>query len=214
MMKWLLLAGVLGAALLAGALALAFDGERQSIGTGRDQGPYRGGEPPARIELPPFSLRNYDGREVNATDLRGRVVVLTFLDSQCTDVCPILASQIGATIDRLTPAEREQVTAVAISTDPGEDTPASVRGFLEKQRALGKLLYLRGPEKEMRSLWSRFQILASLESGEDTLHSAPVRIYDREGVWVATLHAGADLSEDNLLHDIRAALAAGDENSR
>jgi cytochrome oxidase Cu insertion factor (SCO1/SenC/PrrC family) len=212
-MKWLLLAGVLGAALLAGTLALAFDGDRQSIGSGPDQGPYRGSEPPARYELPGFSLRNYDGREVDATDLRGRVVVLTFLDSQCTDVCPILASQIGETIDRLTPAERKQVTAVAISTEPDEDTPANVRAFLGKQRALGKLLYLRGPEKEMRSLWKRFQILASLESGEDTVHSAPVRIYDRESVWVATLHAGVDLNQANQLHDIRFALDASDENS-
>jgi hypothetical protein len=66
----------------------------------------------------------------------------------------------------------------------------------------------------MRTLWKRFQILSSLESGEDTLHSAPVRIYDRDGVWVATLHARADLSEDNLLHDIRSALAADGDTSR
>ena len=141
-------------------------------------------------------------------------MVLTFLDSQCSDVCPILASQIAGTIDRLTPAEHEQVTAVAISTDPDEDTPASVRSFLGKQRALGKLLYLRGPEKEMRSLWRQFQILASLESGDDTVHSAPVRIYDRASVWVATLHAGVDLNEANLLHDIRFALDAGDDTTR
>jgi len=212
-MKWLLLSGVLGAALLAGTLALAFDGE-QSAANGSDAGPYRGSEPAARFELPGFRLRNYDGREIDSTSLRGRVVVLTFLDSQCTDVCPILASQIGGTIDRFSPAEREQVTAVAISTDPDEDTPASVRAFLGKQRALGRILYLRGTNDEMRPLWSRFQILASLESGEDTLHSAPVRIYDRESVWVATLHTGVDLTEANLLHDIRAALDAGDENSR
>jgi cytochrome oxidase Cu insertion factor (SCO1/SenC/PrrC family) len=159
-------------------------------------------------------LRNYDGRRLDSSDLSGRIVVLTFLDSQCTDTCPILASQIGQTIGGLTPAERDEVIAVAISTDPREDTPASVRAFLAKQRALGTLLYLSGPEPEMRTLWKRFQILSSFESGEDTLHSAPVRIYDRDAVWVATLHAGADLSEENLLHDIRYALAAGGKTSR
>lgn len=213
-MKWLLLAGAVGAALLAAALALALDRERQSTASPSDQGPYRGSEPPARYELPGFRLRNYDGREVDATDLRGRVVVLTFLDSQCTDVCPILASQIAGAIDRLNAAERGQVRAVAISTDPDEDTPASVRAFLGKQRALGRILYVRGTKDEMRPLWARFQILASLESGEDTLHSAPVRIYDRESVWVATLHAGVDLSEANLLGDIRTALTAESETSR
>lgn len=66
----------------------------------------------------------------------------------------------------------------------------------------------------MRRLWKRFQILSSLESGEDTLHSAPVRIYDRDGVWAATLHAGVDLNEEHLLDDIRAALAADGDTSR
>jgi cytochrome oxidase Cu insertion factor (SCO1/SenC/PrrC family) len=158
-------------------------------------------------------LRNYDGRRVDQNDLRRRIVVLTFLDSQCTDTCPILASQIGQVIASLPPADRDEVIAVAISTDPSEDTPRAVREFLEQQRALGKLLYLSGPETDMRTLWKRFQIFSSLESGKDTLHSAPVRIYDRDGVWVATLHAGVDLTEANLLHDIRAALAADGETS-
>jgi hypothetical protein len=57
-------------------------------------------------------------------------------------------------------------------------------------------------------------VLPSLDTGRDTLHSAPLRVYDRDGVWVATLHAGVDLSEENLLHDIRYALAAGGETSR
>ena len=212
-MRWLVV-GLLGAALVGGTVGLALDGEPRSQPNSLDEGRYRGSEPPGRHELPKFSLRNYDGWRLESNDLRGRIVVLTFLDSQCTDTCPILASEIGGAIGGLTPAERDDVIAVAISTDPREDTPASVRAFLEKRRALGKLLYLSGPEPEMRTLWKRFQILSSLESGEDTLHSAPVRIYDRDGVWVATLHAGADLSEENLLHDIRSALAADRETSR
>jgi len=35
-----------------------------------------------------------------------------------------------------------------------------------------------------------------------------VRIYDRDGVWVSTLHAGADLTTENLVHDVRVALAS------
>jgi hypothetical protein len=44
--------------------------------------------------------------------------------------------------------------------------------------------------------------------------SARRSAHDREGVWVATLHAGADLSEANLLHDIRYALGASGERSK
>lgn len=104
--------------------------------------------------------------------------------------------------------------AVAVSGDPAEDTPASVRRFLAARRAEGRLDYLVGEERELRPLWSALQVLPSLDTGSDTLHSAPLRIYDRDGVWVATLHADADLSEENLLHDIRSALAAGGDTSR
>jgi cytochrome oxidase Cu insertion factor (SCO1/SenC/PrrC family) len=214
-MKWLLGAGV--AALFAlGALAAAFgianrgDGDATNGPAAFDapsEGAYRGSEPPARIELVDFALRDHDGAVVRSSTLREKVVLLTFLDSQCTESCPIIASQIGRTFDLLGATERRRVFAVAISTDPTEDTAASVRTFLRRNRALGKLHYLGGgePEAKLRRIWKRFKILSSLESGEDTLHSAPVRIYDG-GVWVATLHAGADLTPANLAHDIRVAL--------
>jgi protein SCO1/2 len=158
-----------------------------------------------------FSLRNFDGRQVSSADLAGRVTVLTFLDSQCTESCPVIAWTVARTIDMLTPGERQGVRAVAITTDPAEDSKRSVRNFLARNRAVGRLLYLGGgqPEPELRRVWNGFKVLSSLESGQDTLHSAPVRIYDRRGVWAATLHAGADLTEANLAHDIRVALASG-----
>ena len=188
----------------AGALMASFGGGSPAAGSG----PYRGSEPPGGITMRDFSLRNFDGRLVRSTDFAGRVTVLTFLDSQCTESCPVIAWTIARTIDALTPAERQDVQAVAISTDPAEDTPRNVRSFLARNRAVGRILYLGGsqPESTLRGIWNEFKVLSSLESGQDTLHSAPVRIYDRRGVWVATLHAGADLTEANLAHDLRVAL--------
>jgi Sortilin, neurotensin receptor 3, len=86
--------------------------------------------------------------------------------------------------------------------------PATVRRFLAARGAEGRLGYLLGTERQLRPLWTEVGLLPLLDRGRDTLHSAPLRVYDRDGVWMATLHAGADLSEENLLHDIRAALAA------
>jgi len=158
--------------------------------------------------MPDFSLRDHDGRPVRSSDRRDRVTVLTFLDSQCTESCPVIAWTVARSIDRLTPAERNEVRAVAISTDPAEDTRKAVRRFLARNRAVGRLAYVGGgaPEQELRRVWKSYYVLSSLESGQDVLHSAPVRIYDRSGIWVTTLHAGADLTEANLLHDIRVAL--------
>jgi cytochrome oxidase Cu insertion factor (SCO1/SenC/PrrC family) len=203
------MAATAGLAVVAVVATLAVRGSgSEETGFG-DAGPYRGSEPPARFTLPEFDLPSYGGGRVSAGELRGRVVLLTLLDSQCTEACPIIASVVARTVDRLSAEERREVRAVAVSGDPAEDTPESVRRFLAAQRAEGRLEYVVGEERELRPLWTALQVLPSLDTGRDTLHSAPLRIYDRKGVWLATLHAGADLSEENLLHDIRYALERG-----
>ena len=188
----------------ASALVLWLGGSSDADGAGR----YTGSKPPDGIVMGEFALRNHDGRLVRSDDLRGRVVVLTFLDSQCTESCPVIAWTVARALDKLAPAEREQVVAVAITTDPAEDTPTSVISFLRRNRAGGRLLYVGGGQREdvLRGVWKRFFVLSSLESGEDTLHSAPVRVYDRNGTWVSTLHAGADLTEASVAKDVRVAL--------
>jgi cytochrome oxidase Cu insertion factor (SCO1/SenC/PrrC family) len=170
------------------------------------QGPYRGSEPPAGIRLEPFVLTSYRGQRVASSSLHGRVVALTFLDSTCRTACPIIAVQIARGIDQLGSAERGQVRAIAISTEPNDDTAPSVRRFLAKQRAVGRLDYLIGTEAELRPVWGRYDILSALDSGDADTHSASVHIYDRDGVWVSSLHPGIDLTPANFVHDVLRAL--------
>ncbi len=122
----------------------------------------------------------------------------------------MIAVQVAQTFERMDPDLRAKVTAVAISTDPDEDTTEAVRRFLRRTHAEGELRYLTGPAPAVRRVWGTFQILSSLESGTDSTHSAPVRIYDAGGVWVSTLHAGVDLTDENLIHDLRVASEQGE----
>jgi cytochrome oxidase Cu insertion factor (SCO1/SenC/PrrC family) len=191
------------AAIAAGAAAVGI-----AVLGGEEKPAFRGSQPPARIRLPDFSLPDHEGRKVSSAAFRGKVVLVTFLDSQCTESCPIIAAQIGRAIDLLGTEERREVVAVAISTDPDEDTPLSVRDFLRRNRAEGRLRYLVAPVAKLRPVWEEFQISASFDTGIDTLHSAPVRIYDRDGVWVSTLHAGAELTTENLVHDVGTVISA------
>ena len=199
----------LGAAslLLLGMLTFLFT--RLDAASGPEQGAYRGSEPPARIVMPEFSLQDYRAAEVTSDSLLGRVVLLTFLDAQCKDSCPVIAAQVAQTFRGMDPDLRKRVTAVAISTDPDEDTTAAVRSFLRRTHAEGELRYLTRPTAAVKRVWGNFQILSSFESGQDSLHSAPVRIYDGRGVWVSTLHAGVDLTDANLIHDLKVASERG-----
>lgn len=168
---------------------------------------YRGSEPPGRIELPSFALPRYDGSGVvSSNELRGRVVLTTFVDSACQDACPIIVGILGNALRQLSAGEHRQLLALAISVDPEVDTPRHVRRFLSERRALGQLDYLVAPVAQMRPIWKRFWIVSAAKTGNADFHSADVRIFDRNGIWVSTMHAGVDLGVANVVHDIRQAL--------
>jgi protein SCO1/2 len=167
---------------------------------------YRGSRPPSGMQAADFRLRSYTGREVGSSELRDKVLVLTFLDVQCKEACPVIAATAPRALALLDARDRGRVALVAISTDPREDTPAAVRGFLRRYRAEGALDYLIGPPPAIRRAWKEYGVLASEQTGSDTMHSAPVRIYAPGGEWVSSLGAGADLSPRNLAHDIQVAL--------
>jgi cytochrome oxidase Cu insertion factor (SCO1/SenC/PrrC family) len=208
-----LLIFVIGALIVAGALVGAL------LATGRSPasqsppelggGPYRGSEPPTGIRIPNVSLPSYRGEVVSLRGQRGKVVVLTFLDSKCTDTCPIIAAVIGRAWPLLTATERMQIRAYAISVNPLVDKPQSVRRFLAARHAVAALDWLVAPVEEMRPVWHDFGVLPATETGNNDLHSADVRVFDRRGTWVSTLHAGVDLTPSNLVHDIRLALRVG-----
>lgn len=169
-------------------------------------GAYRGSEPPGPIHLPSFGLREWDGTLVESHALRGKVVLVTFLETKCEEACPIIADQIGMALDRMAAKDRRRTYAVAISTHPGDDTPQNVRAFLRAHRIQGQLHYLIGTEARLRPVWRSFYVLAALDSGDADTHSASVRVFDAQGRWVSTLHPGVDLTPEYLAYDLRVAL--------
>jgi protein SCO1/2 len=194
-----LAAGVLVlAALAAGFVGFARgDSDREAL---------RGSSPPVGVDLPAFSLRSYTGAVVRSGNLDGKVVVVTFLETKCQEACPLIAGHIAEAAERLSGDTRRRTRFLAISTHPGDDTPSSVRRFLVNHRAVGKLDYLIGSERELRPVWNEFAILSALDSGDANSHSASVRVFDSSGTWVSSLRNGVDLNAENLAHDVAAAL--------
>jgi cytochrome oxidase Cu insertion factor (SCO1/SenC/PrrC family) len=191
-----LLAALVAALAIPAGVLLARGGEETD---------FRGSEPPAGLTLPPFELRDETKRPVSSAGLRGKVLAVTFLDTECTEACPIIAAQMAQAM-RALGDEQERITAIAITADPVGDTQARIRAFLGRYRAKGLVHYLDGSVAELRPVWRGFKVASSLDSGDSNMHSAPVRVYDGEGHWRSTLHAGVDLTATNLAHDLRLAL--------
>ena len=156
--------------------------------------------------MPDFKLGDVvSGKQVSSADLRGNAVLITFVDTDCTDQCPLLASAIGEAMRQLPSDLRARTTALAISVNPVVDTRKSVVRFLRERRALA-LQYLAGSVAEMKPVWKRFGVVSAFETGDADTHSADVRVFDPEGIWVSTQHSGVDLSPENLAHDITQAI--------
>jgi protein SCO1 len=183
---------------------LASGGTGQSLATGPPPGPYRGSEPPKGIMAPDFALRSYRGSIVRMQDLRGKVVLVTFLDTDCKTKCPLIASAVADGLRLLSRPERRRVAPLALTVNPARDTPSSVRKFLRNRHALG-LDFLLGTMKQLRPVWRSFHIIAAAETGNADIHSADVRVFNPGGEWVSTLHLPPDLTPANLAHDLRRA---------
>jgi len=195
---------VIAVALVVAMLLAAPGGDRQPA-SGPPPGPYRGSEPPGQLAASDFRLRSYRGRIVSLRAQRGKVVLLSFVDTKCTEKCPIVTSVIAQAYRLLRPDERRQVVPLLISVEPHADTPAHVRRFLARRHALA-LDYLIGSVGQLRPVWKAYGILAAVDTGNADIHSSDVRVIDRRGIWVATQHAGVDLTPSNLAHDALEAL--------
>lgn len=87
-------------------------------------------------QLPEVQLVRDDGEKVVlASELNdGRPVVLNFIYTTCTTVCPVTSQTLSQLQARLG-ADRDKVRIVSISIDPEQDTPAQLAAYARKFNA-------------------------------------------------------------------------------
>jgi protein SCO1 len=120
--------------LLAAALALTV------AAWGADVARYR--RTVVRYELPEVTLVNQDGAQVRLPQAltSDKPVVLNFIFSTCTTVCPVLSAGVSTLLKTLGPEARD-VRVVSIAIDPDHDLPEVLRSYRERFGA--------GPEWEL-----------------------------------------------------------------
>lgn len=183
---------------------------------------------------PNFALTNQAGQSVSLESLRGRVVVLTFLYTNCPDVCPIVTSRLRE-VEELLGSQGNAAHFLAVSVDPDRDTVESAREYLNKWGLSGNWHFLVGDGPELEEVWKAYYVDPAvsehdpLESGQlrptpeqrgaiDTLsteiakrylvvHSTPVFLIDRQGERRVVFTP--PLEPEELAEDIRLLLGGG-----
>ncbi len=84
----------------------------------------------AAYVIPQVELVRDDGTRVKLQDefKDGKPVVMTFIFTTCTTICPLISQTLAQLQEKLGP-ERNRVHIVSISIDPEEDTPSRLTAY-------------------------------------------------------------------------------------
>jgi cytochrome oxidase Cu insertion factor (SCO1/SenC/PrrC family) len=123
-----------------------------------------GSSAPQDYPAPAFSLTSQDGRPVTLASLRGKVVLLTFLDPVCTSDCPLIAQEFRQAGHLLGTAGR-QVELVAIVANPVDYQLGYTRAFDNEEDLTGvrNWLYLTGSLAQLQQAWRAYGVVADIE---------------------------------------------------
>jgi protein SCO1 len=135
------------------------------------------------LDLPDTTLIDTDGRPQRlASDVvAGRLVVMDFIFTSCTAVCPILSSIMAEVQDRLDNRVGREVMLLSVSVDPARDTPARLRDYADHFGARPGWVFLTGDKPDIDGLQTRL----GTYSGDYTEHTPAVLIGDpAAGNWV------------------------------
>jgi protein SCO1/2 len=110
-------------------------------------------------ELPSVRLVRADGHKVNfPEDIDdGRPVILDFVYTTCTTVCPV-NSQTFLELEQRLGHDRERVHLVSVSIDPEEDTPARLTEYARRFEAGSEWSFYTGTEQASEAVQQAFHV--------------------------------------------------------
>jgi protein SCO1/2 len=172
---------VIGAAVLGIGLGLVIHHASSGASSSPQETELRGGAvwQPGRRSAPNFALPDQAGRRFELSALRGRPVILTFMDSRCHQECPLEGHALAAGLRKVPAGERP--TIVVVSVDPWEDSPGSVRRAMRRfGLAPYEWRWLLGSRRSLEAVWRKYRIEVR-RSPTDIEHTDALYLIDARG---------------------------------
>jgi protein SCO1/2 len=116
---------------------------------------------------PDFTLTDQHGSVFHLADARGKVVVLSFIYTHCTDICPFEALKIKAALPLLG-SDAGRAVFVAVTTDPERDTQGVVADYSREAGLFDAWHFVTGPLDAVRQVWSDYGIGVRSESKDES----------------------------------------------
>jgi len=162
------------------------------------------------IKLPDALLTDQNGKAVRfkADMMADRLVVINFIYTTCTTVCPVQSALIADLQRRLGERSGKDVALISVSVDPLRDTPLRLKEFAARYKAGPGWSFLTGSRPAVDEVLKAFDVYTPNFAD----HPAAVLVGDpRSGEWVRYLGFP---SSDQLLGRIRELQAGSVRSAR
>jgi cytochrome oxidase Cu insertion factor (SCO1/SenC/PrrC family) len=140
-----------------------------------------GGFPLSGQPAPDFKLTDQFGHAVSLSSLRGREVVLAFIDARCTTLCPLTAEILYDARAQLGSSAAKQIALVAINANPTATSIPEVQAWSIKHGMLHQWLFLTGTAKQLQSVYRSYQVYDQVGSDGSSIHDPAMFIIDAKG---------------------------------
>jgi protein SCO1/2 len=201
-----LLLALIAILAIAGGVAVLADGgqgnQRPCNVKSVPSGSFRGSVADPATCAPPLQLRNYLGQTINVKQYLGKAVLVTFLYTNCPDVCPLITANLHAAQGMMGPAESAKARIVAVSVDPRGDTPKAVAAFLARHKMTGHMQYLIGSASELAHVWANWNVGSEQDAQQPQLVNHSGLVYGISASGKITTLYPANFTPSDIAHDV------------
>lgn len=115
--------------------------------------------------VPNFILVDQNNTAVNLSQYEGKIIVLTFVYTNCPDICPAVTYQMKKLAEELGDAYEESVVFLSVTVDPKRDTPEELAIFASNYDAYWQFLTVNStfPENHMEAMWNDYKVQVLVE---------------------------------------------------
>jgi protein SCO1 len=150
-----------------------------------------------------FSLVNQDGKFIRLGALNGKVVLLTFIYTQCNTSCPVITNTMVQIQNQLKKQNQfgSNVEFVSVTLDPSHDTKSVLDAYAREVGADSKgWSFLTGNEDSIQKVLTAYGVYSTRLYGNQLVHSTVEFLIDQRGMVRKTF--GMDISVNQTVQDV------------
>ena len=155
---------------------------------------------------PNFTLTSQDGKPVALADLCGKVVAVTFIYTECPDICPMLTQKMVQLQDELGADFGKKIDFISISLDPEHDTPEVLKDYAQFWGARPEgWSFLTGSLDAVRDVTRRYGVFFTKKEDGSVEHSQLTTLVDADGQ-MRVQYLGARFDPEEFRRDLMSLL--------